>query len=42
MSEIAKQVEMDELMQNLSTKDRLLQLDAFLIHSPQEHLHMEV
>lgn len=35
MYEIAKKVDIDDLIQNLSTKDGLLQLDAFLIHSPQ-------
>lgn len=35
MGEIAKQVELEELIENLSTKDRLLQLDAFLIHGEQ-------
>lgn len=41
MSEVAKKVELEELIENLSTKDRLLQLDAFLIHSPQVECPLE-
>lgn len=46
MSEVAKKVELEELIENLSTKDRLLQLDAFLIHNeqvecPLEHIFLE-
>lgn len=35
MSEVSNKIELEELIKNLSTKDRLLQLDAFLINSPQ-------
>lgn len=41
MSEVAKKVELEELIENLSTKDRLLQLDAFLINSEQVECPLE-
>jgi hypothetical protein len=41
MSELAKKIELEELIENLSTNDGLLQLDALLINSPQIECPLE-
>lgn len=46
MNEVAEKVELEYLIENLSTKERLLQLDAYLIRGeqvecPLEHIFVE-